>query len=161
MLLVHRHARKTCDIVTRGFRASSSTAMQSTHGEFAQLFDKQADSYAKFRPTYPPALFEAILDFHRAGRAPTCNLAVDIATGSGQAAMGMAPYVKQIIGIDANQLQLAAATTLPPNVEFRLGVAEATGLPPASADIAMCAQALHWYAVDVPVFAAAFHVFQV
>lgn len=118
----------------------------TTPGQFAQLFDKQADAYAKFRPTYPPALFEAILDFHRASRAPACKLAADIATGSGQAAMGMAAHVDRIIAIDANQQQLNAVstTTLPPNIEFRQGVAEATGLSPASVDIGICAQALHW-----------------
>ncbi len=113
---------------------------------FAHLFDKQARDYAKFRPTYPDSLFTAILEYNpAAGR----TLAVDIATGTGQAALGLAPHVDRVVALDANTQQLAAAVdssnTLPSNVVFQHGLAESTGLQDVCADVVTCAQALHWW----------------
>lgn len=114
------------------------------HGSFSHLFDKQAAEYAKFRPTYPPVLFTTILDFNpAAGR----GMAVDIATGTGQAALGMAPHVDRVVALDANAQQLGAvdSSLVPDNITFAHGLAESTGLEDACADIVTCAQALHWY----------------
>jgi hypothetical protein len=47
----------------------------------AKLFIKQAENYAKGRPSYPPELFEFI-----ASKTSCQNLAWDVGTGSGQAA---------------------------------------------------------------------------
>ena len=46
------------------------------------LFSAQSPDYARFRPTYPPALFAWL-----AGLAPARATAVDVGTGSGQAAV--------------------------------------------------------------------------
>ncbi|XP_020271646.1 uncharacterized protein LOC109846812 [Asparagus officinalis] len=48
----------------------------------AELFRKQADKYAQTRPTYPPELFEFI-----ASKTPNHDLAWDVGTGNGQAAV--------------------------------------------------------------------------
>lgn len=50
----------------------------------AGLFDRQADVYARVRPTYPSELYEKL-----AGLTPCHGLAWDVGTGSGQAAIGV------------------------------------------------------------------------
>lgn len=56
---------------------------------FAKLFSNtvQAAKYSQYRPTYPDELYANILDF--SSGAPR-ELAVDIATGTGQAAIHLA-----------------------------------------------------------------------
>ena len=51
------------------------------------LFSKQAEDYAKYRPVYPKELFEYILQF-----VTEKNTAWDCATGNGQAAFALAQY---------------------------------------------------------------------
>ena len=52
---------------------------------FKDHFSGHAADYAKFRPNYPPKLFD-----HLASISPKRELAWDCATGSGQAAVGLA-----------------------------------------------------------------------
>lgn len=54
--------------------------MSVAGGNKAQLFEnaQQADSYKKYRPTYPKELYECI--YHYAGSSPT-DKALDVATG--------------------------------------------------------------------------------
>lgn len=104
------------------------------------LFSKAAASYAKFRPENPPELYKAIL--HRAN-LPAHELAIDIATGSGQAAKGLSTYFSKVIALDLDNEQLKHAPTLP-NVAFKLGAAECTGLEDSSANLVAVAAGLHW-----------------
>eukprot|EP00887_Chlorella_sp_A99_P007296 scaffold2.g7296.t1 len=137
----------------------------------------RGDTYLKYRPCYPPSIYEAILDFHRGER----RLAVDVGTGNGQAAVGLAPHFEQasrmtvqlagaphgrgrwskrcwrprtlramtVIGLDPSESQLAHAQQAA-GVSYRCGIAEATGLPPGSADLLTTATALHWF--NLPAF---------
>lgn len=56
---------------------------------FAKLFSNslQAAKYSQYRPTYPEELFSNLLDFSKGSAR---ELAVDIATGTGQAAHRLA-----------------------------------------------------------------------
>lgn len=101
-------------------------------------FNQQARLYAKFRPDYPPELFEFI-----ALISPHHNLAWDCATGSGQAAIGLAKHFKHVVAIDTSPEQIAHARQHD-RVEYRVATAEASGLENHSADVVMIAQALHW-----------------
>ena len=100
--------------------------------------------YAKFRPVYPAALFDALarLPAHR-------RLALDCGTGNGQAAIGLAAHFDRVIGTDPSESQLDHAIGAP-KVEYRCARAEATGLPDGSVDLVTAAQALHWF--DAPAF---------
>ena len=51
------------------------------------LFSKQSDLYAKYRPTYPQDLYEYILSFVKER-----NIAWDCATGNGQAAAVLSEF---------------------------------------------------------------------
>lgn len=109
-------------------------------GGTSGLFSKAAASYAKYRPEYPPELYKVIL--HRA-KVPALELAVDVATGSGQAAKGLSTYFSKVIALDHDAEQLKHAPTLP-NVAFQLGTAEHTGVGSNTADLVAIAAGLHW-----------------
>lgn len=105
-------------------------------------FGGRAAEYAAFRPDYPAALFEFI-----ARLAPRRRVAWDCATGSGQAAVGLAAYFDRVIATDASAAQLAHARPHP-RIEYRVAWAEASGLADASVDVVTVAQALHWLDLD-------------
>jgi SAM-dependent methyltransferase len=111
---------------------------------FKDLFSAQASQYAQFRPHYPPELFTWV-----ASLPPQRTLAVDVGTGNGQAAVELAASFARVIGVDPSAQQIENATARP-NVEYRVGTAEATGVEPASADLVTVAQAFHWF--DHPAF---------
>ena len=105
---------------------------------FRDHFSTAAASYAEFRPRYPAALFA-----HLAGLAPARDAAWDCATGSGQAALGLAEHFARVIATDASAAQVAAATAHP-RIEYRVAPAERSGLAAASVQLVSVAQALHW-----------------
>jgi ubiquinone/menaquinone biosynthesis C-methylase UbiE len=103
------------------------------------LFSAQSSDYARFRPIYPPALFAWLAD-----RAPARGTAVDVGTGSGQAAVALAAHFERVLALDPSEAQLAHAAPHP-RVEYRRGPAEDTGLPDGVAELLVVAQALHWF----------------
>jgi SAM-dependent methyltransferase len=109
---------------------------------FIDHFSRQASTYAAYRPDYPPALFAYLSQI--AGRH---ELAWDCATGSGQAALGLAAHFARVIATDASAAQIAHAVRHA-RIEYRVARAEASGLESASADLVTVAQALHWFDVD-------------
>jgi len=109
---------------------------------FKDLFSPQASDYARFRPVYPPELYAWL-----AAQAPARQLAVDVGTGNGQAAIALAAHFERVIGVEPSEGQLANATPAS-RVEYRRGAAEATGVEAASADLLTVAQAFHWFAHD-------------
>ena len=71
------------------------------------------------------------------------DLAWDCATGSGQAAIGLARHFSRVIASDASEAQIAHA--MPHRaVEYRVGRAEQSGLAAGSVDLVTVAQGLHW-----------------
>ncbi len=75
---------------------------------FKDHFSGHAADYAKFRPNYPPKLFE-----HLASISPERELAWDCATGSGQAAVGLAEHFAKVIATDASAQQIESAQRHP------------------------------------------------
>src|SRR5205085_2841298 len=107
-------------------------------GGFRDHFASAATDYAAFRPRYPAALFAALAE-----SAPGRHVAWDCATGSGQAAIGLAGHFEQVVATDASAAQLSAALAHP-RVRYREAPADASGLPPRSVELVTVAQALHW-----------------
>jgi Methyltransferase domain len=105
---------------------------------FRDHFSSHAADYARYRPDYPGALFDFL-----ASLAPARRRAWDCATGSGQAAAGLAARFEQVVGTDASAMQIAAAASKP-GVLYRVAFADASGLPDGSVDLVTVAQALHW-----------------
>jgi SAM-dependent methyltransferase len=109
---------------------------------FKDHFSGHAAEYAAYRPTYPPALFELLVSLPRR-RA----LALDCATGNGQAAVGLAERFERVLAIDASREQLASARPHP-RIEYRVARAEETGAESGSVDLVSAAQAVHWFDFD-------------
>lgn len=110
--------------------------------EFKDHFSKQATDYAKFRPQYPRTLFQFLESI-----SPDNRLALDVATGNGQAAVALAGFFEKVIGIDASTTQIASAERHS-GVEYRVASAESTGFLAASCDAVTVAQALHWFDLE-------------
>lgn len=107
---------------------------------FVDHFSATAGDYARFRPTYPEALFEAIVrDVPRRERAWDC------ATGSGQAFAPLASRFALVVASDASARQLREVEPLP-NVRCVVARAERVPLASAAFDLVTVAQALHWFA---------------
>lgn len=113
---------------------------------FRDLFSGHARDYGRYRPTYPDALFAWL-----AAQAPARDLAWDVGTGSGQAAVALAGHVAQVIATDASARQVENAVPHP-CVTYRVAPAEDGGLAGASVDLVTVAQAFHWF--DAPRFFA-------
>lgn len=107
--------------------------------EFRDLFSTQASDYARYRPHYPAALFR-----HLSKLSAGHGLAWDCGTGSGQAAVALAPYFAKVIATDPSEKQLAEAVAHE-KVEYRRAPAEDSGLPSGSVDLITVAQAFHWF----------------
>jgi ubiquinone/menaquinone biosynthesis C-methylase UbiE len=109
---------------------------------FKDHFSKQAADYAKFRPGYPREMFEYL-----ASIAPARQRAWDCATGSGQAAVGLAAVFDRVIATDASEKQIANAQPHE-RVEYRVAPAEQSQIELSNVDLIMVAQALHWFDLD-------------
>jgi hypothetical protein len=113
---------------------------------FRDHFSNSSAGYAAYRPGYPAELFDWV-----ASESPGRALAWDCATGTGQAARGLAAHFDRVVATDASRAQLAAASPHP-RVRYVRSTAEASGLATRSMDAIVAAQAAHWF--DLPAFAA-------
>lgn len=108
----------------------------------AATFTQSGQQYARFRPAYPAELYTYL-----ASAVDRHGLAWDCSTGSGQAAVGLAPHFEQIIATDSSAEQIAHAS-LHDKVTYRIMSAEAADIADASVDLVTVAQALHWFDLD-------------
>ena len=113
-----------------------------TNSAFTDHFAQVAAHYASHRPTYPSALFRWLAE-----QAPARRLAWDCATGTGQAALGLAEYFEQVWATDASRSQIEAAAPCP-GVQYHTAPSDDSGLPDHAADLVTVAQALHWFDLD-------------
>ena len=108
----------------------------------ADHFSGHAADYAKFRPDYPPALFDWL-----AAQTAQHDLAWDCGCGNGQASLPLAARFGRVVATDLAARQIEAAPAHP-RVEYRVAAAEASGLADACCDLVTVAQALHWFDFD-------------
>ena len=104
---------------------------------FKDHFSRQAADYRRYRPTYPAALIDFV-----AGCCADRTVAVDCATGSGQAAVALAERFAAVIAVDGSPGQLARAE---PHERVRYAAALAEQLPvrAGSVDLVAVAQVEH------------------
>ena len=106
---------------------------------FADHFSQLAARYAAYRPHYPPELVAALAD-----RCERRDIAWDVGCGSGQLSVALAERFSRVIATDPAQAQLDHAEPHP-RVEYRCASAEDSGLPDVGVDLAVAAQAAHWF----------------
>jgi SAM-dependent methyltransferase len=107
---------------------------------FADHFSVIARTYAAFRPHYPTTLADEL-----AKRCSSTELAWDAGCGNGQLSVALAARFDQVIATEPAQAQLDAAERHP-HVEYRCEPAEKSSLGDRSVDLAVAAQAAHWFA---------------
>jgi SAM-dependent methyltransferase len=107
--------------------------------QFKDHFSGHAAAYGRFRPSYPPELARFL-----AHAAPARSVALDLATGNGQAAVDLAGMFERVLASDASAAQLAAAKPHPRVTYLRHG-AECLPVRTQSVDLVVAAQAAHWF----------------
>jgi SAM-dependent methyltransferase len=107
--------------------------------EFKDHFSERATLYAQYRPHYPESLFEWV-----AGLVQRHDVVWDCATGSGQAAVGLAGKFNKVVATDASEKQIAMAEAHA-SIEYRVAPANHSGLADQAVDLVTVAQAIHWF----------------
>jgi SAM-dependent methyltransferase len=106
-------------------------------------FSRHADTYVRYRPTYPDGLYSYL-----ASLAPHHRLAWDCGTGNGQAALGLAKHFDSVVATDASTDQIARAPHHR-RVEYKVARSENAGLESASVALVTVAVAVHWFDFDL------------
>jgi SAM-dependent methyltransferase len=106
---------------------------------FKDHFSRQSAAYSRYRPGYPPELIEFV-----AASATARRLAVDCATGTGQAAVALADHFERVLAVDASSSQLARAQPHA-RVHYVAALAERLPIRDRSVDLVAAAQAAHWF----------------
>lgn len=110
-----------------------------------ERFSSRVDAYVKARPRYPREILDHLK--HRIGLNPSWTIA-DIGSGTGISCELFLANGNTVIGVEPNTAMRAAAEqSLNGYAKFRSveGSAEATTLPDGSIDLAIAAQAFHWF----------------
>jgi SAM-dependent methyltransferase len=105
-----------------------------------ERFGDRADDYARYRPAYPHALIDVILD----GFA-TPEIA-DLGAGTGISARLLAAAGARVYAIEPNEA-MRSAIERDDGIVPVAGSAESTGLPPSTVDLVTAFQAYHWFNV--------------
>jgi len=114
--------------------------------KFTADFGKTAEDYARHRAGYPDWLFERLM---RRGLMRPGMRALDLATGTGYLARGLAQRGLAVTGLDISAEMMDAAKALDTaqglQIDYVAGKAEETGLPAARFDLVTAATCWHWF----------------
>lgn len=109
-------------------------------------FGKTADDYRKHRAGFPTSFFQALQE---GGLINGSERILDIGTGTGTVARGLAELGCKVIGMDPSADMLSAANMMATErgleVDWRVGSAEDTGLVHESVDVVTAGQCWHWF----------------
>ncbi|NJL69534.1 MAG: class I SAM-dependent methyltransferase, partial [Microcoleus sp. SM1_3_4] len=100
-----------------------------------------ASDYVKYRPSYPAAAIDKILE---GLGEPSQLIAADIGAGTGIASRLLAERGIRVLAIEPNAEMRQAAKTHD-LVEFKAGSSETINLPDRSIDLITCFQSFHWF----------------
>ena len=110
-----------------------------------QRFTSRVEDYARYRPTYPPALLDLLQT--ECGLTPEFRVA-DIGSGTGLLTQRFLQFGCTVTGVEPNAKMRAAGDAYLaafPKFHSVEGRAESTGLPDHSVDLVTAAQAFHWF----------------
>jgi SAM-dependent methyltransferase len=111
----------------------------------SRSFELVADLYERGRPEYPAEAIAWIveeLDL-REGR-----IVLDLGAGTGKLTRALVPTGARVIAVEPGEQMLAELRRLLPDIETKLGAAEAIPLADRSVDAVTAGQAFHWFRHD-------------
>ena len=106
------------------------------------IFSGHAETYSKFRPGYPQALYD-FLYLH----TPAYNLAWDCGTGNGQVAKELSKKFKHVRASDISLEQLRFAS-MAENITYMQSDETALDSPDHHFDLITVATAIHWFSFE-------------
>jgi SAM-dependent methyltransferase len=116
------------------------TARDPTH-----RFGDRVATYVRYRPGYPAAVLDVLRE---EGVLAPGHVVADLGSGTGISATLFLDAGHAVHAVEPNGAMRAAAETRlgdRPGFHSHDGTAERTGLPDASVDLAVAAQAFHWF----------------
>jgi len=122
----------------------------SSHAEpdpTTRFSDRVAD-YVRYRPSYPPAMFERLRD---AAGLTAASVVADLGSGTG---ISTEPFLKlgcTVHAVEPNDAMRAAAEERlgnEPGFRSVAAAAESTTLPDSSVDLVAAGQAFHWFRLE-------------
>jgi SAM-dependent methyltransferase len=112
-------------------------------------WDSTAADYASFRVGFPAEFYDRLAGHAIADRAGMPGRALDLGTGTGTLARGLAARGWRVTGLDISDAMISAARPLDAAagvcVDYRIGRSEATGLPAATFDLICAGTCWHWF----------------
>jgi SAM-dependent methyltransferase len=118
------------------------------HPVAAAGFSSAADVYERARPSYPPAAVAWIAE--RASLGPGRTV-VDLGAGTGKLTRLLVPTGARVIAVEPLAEMRAQLEAVLPGIESLDGTAEEIPLPDGSVDVITCAQAFHWFNLELAV----------
>lgn len=113
---------------------------------FHDHFSGHAQLYASARPTYPADLYKFLGE-----QSAAHDMAIDCASGNGQAAIALSEYYRLVLMSDASSSQLQQHqqdSVLQGNLFPAVALSERMPVRRECADLVTVAQALHWFDFD-------------
>ncbi len=121
---------------------TESPGSAPTHADLAASFDTVAADYAATRPTYPPALFDALEEL--AGRPLAGADVLDVGAGTGIATRLLRERGARVTAVEPGAAMAAELRAALPGVPLVRGTGDALPFAARSADLVTYAQAWHW-----------------
>ncbi|MGW2491356.1 class I SAM-dependent methyltransferase [Streptomyces sp. NPDC001606] len=112
------------------------------HAARVRSFDSAAAQYAANRPSYPPALFDAVEEL--AGRSLTGATVVDVGAGTGIATALLHARGADVLAVEPGEGMAAEFRRRLPHLPLVRGNGNALPVADAHADFLTYAQAWHW-----------------
>jgi len=122
-------------------------------------WDSTAGDYASFRAGFPDEFYDRLASYGIASRRGAEKRALDLGTGTGTLARGLALRGWRVTGIDISADMISAALRLDAaagvTVDYMVARSEATGVPAAVFDLVCAGTCWHWF--DKPAAAREVH----
>lgn len=112
---------------------------------FQPRFGHAAEEFERYRPDYPPELFEHILAVVPSNHR---ERAMDLGAGTGKATRALLPHFREVIAVEPDPGMAAKLKEDIPAVIVRNVTSEDSSQPPSTVDLVTIANALHW--MDAP-----------
>jgi SAM-dependent methyltransferase len=112
---------------------------------FQPRFGHAAEEFERYRPGYPPQLFERILAAVSAGRR---ERAIDLGAGTGKSTRALLSHFREVIAVEPDPGMAAKLKEEVPAAIVRNVTTEDCSQPPSTVDLVTVGNALHW--MDAP-----------